>query len=199
MKYCTVKEHYDLLIDEGNDPVHDPDVLKAYMDRWDGDTFIKALELAKDKRVLEIGVGTGRLALRTAPFSESFTGIDISEKTIERAKENMRDCRNVKLIPGDFLTHEFSEKYDVIYSSLTFMHIEDKGTALKKAAKLLKKGGRIVISIDKDPSSVIEYGERAVKIFPCDPDDMCTAVKEAGLFDINIFETEFAYIICAKK
>lgn len=28
--------HYDILIDENYDPVHDPEPLKAYMDKWDG-------------------------------------------------------------------------------------------------------------------------------------------------------------------
>ena len=31
-----LKKHYDLLIDENNDPFHDVDELKAYMDTWDG-------------------------------------------------------------------------------------------------------------------------------------------------------------------
>ena len=38
--YTTVKEHYDLLIDEGNDPVYDPMPLQEYMDKWDGQKFI---------------------------------------------------------------------------------------------------------------------------------------------------------------
>ena len=198
MKYCTVKEHYDLLIDEGNDPVHDSDRLKAYMDRWDGEKFIKALELSNDKSVLEIGVGTGRLAVRTAPLCKTFTGIDISEKTIERAAENLSAYENVKLICGDFLTHDFSEKYDIIYSSLTFMHIEDSVAAFKKAAKLLNKGGKMVISLDRDQSQVIECGERAVKIFPCHPLRLCLAAQDAGAADIGGFGTEAADVIYAK-
>ena len=35
-----VAKHYDILINEGNDPVHDPAPLKAYMDKWDGQEFI---------------------------------------------------------------------------------------------------------------------------------------------------------------
>ena len=75
-------EHYDKLIDENNDPVHDTKFLKDYMDRWDGERFIESLQLNKSKSVLEIGVGTGRLALKTAPLCEAFFGIDISSKTI---------------------------------------------------------------------------------------------------------------------
>ena len=51
-----VIQHYDLLIDENNDPVHDPKPLRDYMDKWDGQSFIDKMELNKDKSVLEIGV-----------------------------------------------------------------------------------------------------------------------------------------------
>ncbi|OGO90476.1 MAG: hypothetical protein A2Y17_13020 [Clostridiales bacterium GWF2_38_85] len=83
------KEHYDTLIDENNDPVHDPAPLKEYMNKWDGQAFIDELQLSTDKNILEIGVGTGRLAMQVAPLCKQFTGIDISTKTIERAKENL--------------------------------------------------------------------------------------------------------------
>lgn len=48
---CTndVILHYDLLIDEGNDPVHDPEPLQDYMNKWDGQDFINAMQLDKTK------------------------------------------------------------------------------------------------------------------------------------------------------
>lgn len=66
-----VIQHYDLLIKENNAPVHDPKPLRDYMDKWDGQTFIGKMELDKDKSVLEIDIGTGRLAVRVAPLMRS--------------------------------------------------------------------------------------------------------------------------------
>lgn len=43
-------KHYDLLIDENNDPVRDSQPLRDYMDRWDGQAFIDKMKL--DKRHL---------------------------------------------------------------------------------------------------------------------------------------------------
>ena len=80
-----VREHYDRLIDENNDPARDPEPLKAYMDKWDGREFLDAMELDREKTVLEIGVGTGRLACKTAPLCKEFFGIDLSPRTVERA------------------------------------------------------------------------------------------------------------------
>ena len=139
--------HYDTLIDENNDPVHDPKQLRDYMDKWDGQAFIDEMRLDTDKSVLEIGVGTGRLAVRVAPLCGHFVGIDISSKTIERAKENLKEHANVNLISGNFLTYDFgSRKFDVIYSSLTFMHIKKKQYAIDKIASFLAENGRFVQS-----------------------------------------------------
>ena len=100
-------QHYDLLIDENNDPVHDPKPLRDYMDKWDGQAFIDKMNLDKNKSVLEIGVGTGRLAVRVAPLCGQFYGIDISTKTIDRAKENLSEQTNVKLLCEDFLNTRY--------------------------------------------------------------------------------------------
>ena len=149
--------HYDALIDENNDPVQDPAPLKKHMDGWDGDIFFEELELSKRKTVLEIGVGTGRLAIKTAPQSYAFFGIDLSPKTIERAKENLAGIEYVNLICGDFLTYEFDRTFDIIYSSLTFMHIKEKQAAIEKAAHLLNEYGRFVLSIEKSQATLLEY------------------------------------------
>lgn len=55
-------EHYDLLIEEQCDPCRDSDILKEYMSRWDGPRFYDFLCLSSEKTVLEIGIGTGRIA-----------------------------------------------------------------------------------------------------------------------------------------
>ena len=195
----SVTHHYDLLIDENNDPVHDPRPLQDYMDKWDGQAFIDKMELDKDKTVLEIGIGTGRLAVRVAPLCGEFYGVDISSKTIERAKENLADFKNVRLTCADFLYCEFDGTFDVVYSSLTFMHIEDKQRAVNKIAELLNGAGRFVLSIDKNPSEFIDIGTRKIRIFPDTTVEMAECIRTAGLTILNQYDTEFATIFVAQK
>ena len=195
----SVTHHYDLLIDENNDPVHDPKPLQDYMDKWDGQAFIDKMKLDKDKTVLEIGVGTGRLAVRIAPFCGKFYGVDISSKTIERAKENLAEFENVRLTCADFLYCEFDGTFDVVYSSLTFMHIEDKQRAVNKIAELLNGAGRFVLSIDKNPSEFIDIGTRKIRIFPDTTVEMAECIRTAGLTILNQYDTEFATIFVAQK
>lgn len=194
-----VIQHYDSLVKENNDPVHDPKPLRDYMDKWDGQVFIDKMKLDKDKSVLEIGVGTGRLAVRVAPLCGQFCGIDISPKTIERAKENLAEYRNVDLICADFLSYKFDRKFDVIYSSLTFMHIEEKQTAINKVAALLKDGGKFVLSIDKNQSEYIDTGTRKIKIYSDNVEKMAEYIRAAGFTILNRHDTEFATIFVVQK
>ena len=197
--FCGVAAHYDRLIDEGNDPVRDGETLRAYMDKWDGQLFLDLLALKPDDDVLEIGVGTGRLALRTSPLCRSLTGIDLSQKTVERARENLAGLGNVTLICGDFLTCRFERTFDVVYSSLTFLHIREKRRAVEKAAALLKAHGRLVVSLDKNPSPVIDFGDRRIEVYPDTPDATREAFAGAGLRAVSVKETEFAYIVYGEK
>ena len=191
--------HYDALIDENNDPVHDSDPLKEYMNKWDGEAFIDTMQLTFDKSVLEIGVGTGRLAMRVCDKCGSFMGIDVSQKTIERAKENLKPFQNIRLVCGDFLAHHFQENFDLIYSSLTFMHIADKQTAIKKTAELLNPGGRFVLPISKDQQAIIDFGNRKIELYPDLSDETASFLTESGLLIEKHFETEFAVIFVAMK
>ena len=199
VKRNDIIEHYDLLLDENNDPVHDPKPLRDYMDKWDGQSFIDSMELDNEKSVLEIGVGTGRLPVRVAPLWGKFCGIDISPKTIDRAKENLAEYRNVKLICADFLSYKFECKFDVIYSSLTFMHIEEKQKAVNKIAELLDNAGRFVLSIDKNQSEFIDTGTRKIKIYSDNADAITKYIKAAGLTILNQYDTEFATIFVVQK
>lgn len=195
----NVINHYDLLIDEGNDPFHDPPELQEYMDQWDGAAFINQMQLTPDKTVLEIGIGTGRIARKVAPFCSRLTGIDISPKTIERAAENLSNFSNVTLICGDFLHYTFAEKLDVVYSSLTLMHFEDKAAFIDKASSLLRPNGRFCLSIDKNLDDFIDMGSRKLKIFPDTLDNTLTLISKTSLEVIDLFETPFAYIFICRK
>lgn len=199
LNYCAVKAHYDNLIDENNDPVRDPEPLREYMDKWDGRSFFEELQLSKNKCVLEVGVGTGRLALKVAPKCGKFVGIDISSKTIERAKENLSIFQNIILICDNFMTHQFDSLFDVVYTSLTFMHISDKLTAISKIAELLAPCGRFVLSIDKKQNEYIDLKSRKIRVFPDNPEEICGYIKASNLKLEKQIETEFAYIIAAKK
>ena len=191
--------HYDLLIEENNDPFRDPPALQEYMNRWDGEQFLESLELSKNKNVLEIGIGTGRIAVKVAPHCKLLTGIDISPKTIERAKENLRNYSNISFICDDFISYSFVETFDVIYSSLTMMHFENKEQVILKVESLLKDGGIFCVSIDKNQNDYIDMGTRKIKIYPDTPENITSLINSTTMTVVSVFETDNAYIIVSNK
>lgn len=196
-----VAKHYNILIDEGQDPVHDPKPLKEYMDKWDGQVFIDKMQLDKSKSVLEIGVGTGRIAVKVAPYSKQFTGIDISEKTIEKAKKNIKMgfLKKPELICADFLQYDFNKTFDVVYSSLTFLHIKEKQKAFNVISSLLNPKGLFVLSIDKNQDEYINTGSSRIRVFPDNAEDIKAYAKKAWLNMLEVFETELAIIFVFSK
>ena len=71
-----VKTHYELLVEENNDPFREPPTLRKYMESWDGRVFLDLMELDLSKTILKIGVGTGRVAEKVARCCRHLTGID---------------------------------------------------------------------------------------------------------------------------
>ncbi|MBQ9940125.1 MAG: class I SAM-dependent methyltransferase [Clostridia bacterium] len=194
-----VINHYDLLIEEENDPFRDPPILQEYMSQWDGARFIEAMELTKSKKVLEIGIGTGRIAVKVAPFCMNLTGIDVSPKTIKRAKENLKEHTNIVFICDDFNDYQFSGTFDVIYSSLTMMHFKHKKQVVTKIDTLLSKNGIFCLSIDKNQSEYIDIGTRKIRVYPDTLENIKSLIMATAMSVSMVFETDNAYIIVSKK
>lgn len=97
------------------------------------------------------------------------------------------------------MTHPFTETFDVIYTSLTFMHIKDKEAAIQMVAALLNSEGRFVLSIDKNQQTEIDYGTRKIPVYPDTPDEINSLLAKAGLTIEKQFKTEFAVIFTARK
>lgn len=191
--------HYDLLIAEGNDPVCDPPELQEYMDGWDGAAFLEAMALSGTQSVLEIGMGTGRLAMRIAPRCRHYTGIDLSRPTVERAREHLRGFSNTTCLCGAFPEVDFQERFDVICSSLTFLHIADKASACRRIASLLAQGGRAVISLDRERCDMLDYGTRQLRTYPDTPESLGEHLRAAGLTVTDVIGRPFAWILIAER
>ena len=195
----AVARHYDTLLADGDDPVLDSPALREHMNLWDGPLFLELLKLDKNKSVLEIGVGTGRLAVQTVPLCGRFTGIDLAPNTLLRAQCHLKDYDHVNLICDDFMTHEFTEKFDVIYSSLTWMHIWNKMRAAGRVAELLKPGGRFVLCVEREKRFEIDAGTTRIDVFPDDQTSTGSYLRSADMRLEKFAETAFGLIYAAVK
>lgn len=197
--FDSVSDYYDRLTESGDDPFHDPPALREYMDLYDGEAFIDGMTLEADSVVLEIGVGTGRLAKRVAIGCKVLCGIDISPVTLKKAGENLCGFDNIELVCGDFLDFRFDKQFDIVYSSLTFMHIKEKKRAFDKVFSLLKNGGRFVLSIDKSNCRFVDTGFAKIEVFPDNKEDTARFLRKAGFETVATFETSQAHIFVCRK
>jgi tRNA (cmo5U34)-methyltransferase len=102
--------------------------------------------------ILDIGAGTGLFSsfmLKKYPNAK-VTLIDISEKMLEIAKLRFSDNENMTYIIGDYMKHDFVERFDIVISSLSIHHLTDieKKCLYKKIFHIMKQDG-IFINADQ--------------------------------------------------
>jgi len=103
----------------------------------------------KDKKVLEIGCGIGIDGLEFVMAGADYTGIDISEKSLDLAKKYF-ELNNKKgnLIIADAEKLSFADNsFDLVYSWGVLHHTPDIKQALKEVYRVLKPKGEICIMV----------------------------------------------------
>jgi ubiquinone/menaquinone biosynthesis C-methylase UbiE len=115
-----------------------------------------ALKLVSQDELLDIGCGTGIVALALSPWVRRIRGIDISSEMIERAKRNISDVSNVTVAVGTITeTHETAGAYDKVLAYSVLQYLSDMSTverAFEEIARVLKPGGRALLAANPDPT-----------------------------------------------
>lgn len=117
------------------------------------------------EKVLEVGVGTG-LTFRHLPKEVDFTGVDLSEKMLEKARKHADDLdvRHFKLINMNASKLEFpDESFDLIISAHFLSATSAPVPALLEMARVLKKNGRILLVNNFQRSESMSFFEPLVK------------------------------------
>jgi len=94
--------------------------------------------LRGDEKVLEFGCGTGLVGLNIAPFVKTITGIDTSQKMVEKFNEKAKKHNlNAKAYVKDIF--EINERFDIVISSMTLHHIKDINKLNEKLLQITNK------------------------------------------------------------
>jgi SAM-dependent methyltransferase len=115
--------------------------------------------------VLELGCGTGRIALPVARSGTPLVGIDISGRMLERARARVRRARQggkVRLVRGDIRRLPFRDEGVALvmapYGVLQSLVAEaDLRATLEAVAAVLRPGGRLVMELVADLPAWQEY------------------------------------------
>lgn len=130
--------------------------------------FWQRLAAAADGDVLELGCGTGRVALPVAKAGASLTGIDRSAPMLARARRRVLRGGlegRLRLVRGDirflpFRPRRFSlvmAPYGILQSLVRERDLTD---ALASVARVLQKGGRLGIDLVPDLPVWSEYEKK---------------------------------------
>jgi len=96
----------------------------------------------KNKKVLEIGCGIGTDAQSFIESGAFYTGIDISNKSIEITQKRFEIFNlSGKLINANIEEFVLNEKFDLIYSFGVLHHTLNINKALKNIKQMLKENG----------------------------------------------------------
>ena len=110
--------------------------------------LVRALDLPKRIRVLEIGCGRGIALIPLARLLEPtvLTGLDIDPEVLLEARLRLERSGVVAdLVPGDARALPFpSRSFDVVVDFGTCYHIARAEDALREVARVLAPGGRFV-------------------------------------------------------
>lgn len=116
-----------------------------FLDRLEGTALNMILRCVKDKKVLDLGCGTGRGIKHLYDFKAAeVCGVDVSEKMIAIAQKKFKTTKFV-LADSENLPFE-DESFDVVTALYLIVHIGDLRKTFDEAFRVLKKGGIFILS-----------------------------------------------------
>jgi ubiquinone/menaquinone biosynthesis C-methylase UbiE len=130
----------------------------------------------------DLGVGTGALAARLAPFAARVIGVDRSEEMLRAATVRLGGTRNVELRPGDLEALPIAdEELDLAILGLVLHYVVDPRRVLAEACRALKTGGRVLLLDMRAHDRGAAYAESMGHVWSgFDPDRVLGWLSEAG-------------------
>ena len=189
-------------------PVYDAmnRVMTAGLDRrWRRETA--AAVVSPGDRVLDTCCGTGDLAIDCTRAGGRVTGLDFSERMLERAR---RKSGEIEWLQGDALALPFEDdSFDSATVGFGVRNLEDLDGGLAELARVLRPGGRVGVLEITRPEGMLEpfynvwfgkvvpvlgkllpggsaytYLPASVKRFP-GPEDLARFLREAGFSEVR--------------
>lgn len=157
----------------------------VYSEEYDSEFYLKEARKCGG-RVLELGCGTGRIAIKLTKAGIDVVGLDISEKMLELLESNAKkEGLKVKTHLGDMKDFKISEKFRLaIFPYRSFLHLltkSDREKTLKNVYSHLEKGGKIILHLYNPSEEELQKTGELHQI------DRSTAVKEGKKFFLKWF------------
>lgn len=135
-EYNNVKKYYD-----NYGSWYDDERIKGYY------SFINDIELnavkiyGKNKRILEIGCGTGIILNNVQKFAQKAYGIDLSSGMLQKARQ-----KGLNVIQANAINLPFNDKeFDIVYSFKVLARIPEINKAINEMKRVTKDKGILIL------------------------------------------------------
>jgi SAM-dependent methyltransferase len=140
------------------------DVYDAWYPGGDPGPIVERLLAVADRGpVLELGIGTGRIAIPLAAAGTAVHGIDASQAMVERlrAKSGSEDLR---ITIGDFADLDLPDRYSLVYvvfnTFFSLLEQDDQVRCFRRVADHLAPGGRFLLECFVPDLARFDRGQR---------------------------------------
>jgi len=122
----------------------------AFLDTFEQFQFIPNLGDVKDKKILDVGAGTGRLSLRLAERGAEVTALDVSEEMLNMLKQKVKKhtfSKGMTFVVADAESLPFPDNsFDIITAAFLIVHLKNLKHFFAESYRVLKPGGLLAIT-----------------------------------------------------
>ncbi len=139
------------------------DEKEKYLNSFEQGKLIPLLGDVEEKKVLDIGAGTGRISVYLANRGAKVTAFDLSPKMLELVrKKNPK----IQTIVGDAENLPFEDSsFDIAIAAFLIVHLKDPAKFFDDVYRVLKDGGIFVVTnINQKEAPLVKTDEGEIKI-----------------------------------
>lgn len=149
------------------------------------------LDLRPDDDLLEVGCGSARLLAEKAAHVRHVAGLDASEIQVRMARKRLANriaAGTAEVVLGDAMALPWEDgRFSVVGSLNCLKFVPDPHKALSEMHRVLRPGGRLVLTIDKQ----IDKWGRSGKVdafgqWQWNEDEVRRIVEEAGFANVSV-------------
>ncbi|NPV75669.1 MAG: arsenite methyltransferase [Anaerolineae bacterium] len=154
--------------------------------------------LRPDMVAADIGGGTGFISSGLAPLVQKVHLIDGSKAMIEVARQNLQNFDNIEYHLTDGLSIPLPDhSMDVVFANMVLHHCSDPLAAIQEWARLLRPGGRLIITDQDSHNHTWQMEEMADEWLGFERSQLRRWFQEAGL--VNILVESTGQTCCAQS
>lgn len=110
--------------------------------------LVKFAQVTQGQRVLDVGCGTGVVAVTAARRGAKVSGLDLSPELLQRARENAKTAGvDIDFTEGDAEALPYPDaSFNIVLSQFGHIFAPRPAVAVREMLRVLKLGGRLVFS-----------------------------------------------------